>query len=60
MTYDKNGIVTEDADAAYVKEEARINKIPVRQVENLPAEVTYRSTSCCLPVTRRICPMLRN
>ena len=41
LTYDKNGIVTEDADAAYVKEEARINKIPVRQVENLPAEVTY-------------------
>lgn len=33
--------MTEDADAAYVKEEARINKIPVRQVENLPAEVTY-------------------
>ena len=41
LTYDKNGIVTEDADAAYVKEEARINKIPARQVENLPAEIQW-------------------
>ena len=41
LTYDKNGIVTEVPDAPYVLEEARINKIPVRKVENLPAEVTY-------------------
>lgn len=41
LTYDKNGIVTEAPDAPYVLEEARINKIPVRKVENLPAEVTY-------------------
>ena len=36
-----HGIVTEDAANPYVGEEARINKIPARQVENLPAEVTY-------------------
>ena len=36
LTYDKNGIVTEVPDAPYVLEEARINKIPVRKVENLP------------------------
>ena len=41
LTYDKTGIVTEAPDAPYVLEEARINKIPVRKVENLPAEVTY-------------------
>ena len=41
LTYDKNGIVTEVPDAPYVLEEARINKIPVRKVENLPAEETY-------------------
>ena len=41
LTYDKNGIVTETPDSPYVQEEARINKIPVRRVENLPAEVTY-------------------
>ena len=35
LTYDKNGIVTEVPDAPYVLEEARINKIPVRKVENL-------------------------
>ena len=41
LTYDAKGIVTEDAANPYVGEEARINKIPARQVENLPAEVTY-------------------
>ena len=41
LTYDRNGIVTEDPASPYVQEEARINRIPVRQVENLPAEVTY-------------------
>ena len=41
LTYDAKGIVTEDAANPYVGEEARINKIPVRKVENLPAEVTY-------------------
>ena len=39
--------MTEVPDAPYVLEEARINKIPVRKVENLPAEVTTPSTSCC-------------
>ena len=42
LTYDKNGIVTEVPDAPYVLEEARINKIPVRKVENLPAEIQWR------------------
>ena len=41
LTYDKNGIVTEVPDAPYVLEEARINKIPVRKVENLPAEIQW-------------------
>lgn len=39
LTYDAKGIVTEDAANPYVGEEARINKIPARQVENLPAEI---------------------
>ncbi len=33
--------MTEKADSLYVQEEARINKIPVRQVPDLPAEVRY-------------------
>lgn len=41
LTYDANGIVTERADDPYVQEEARINGIPVRQVPDLAAEVTY-------------------
>ena len=42
-------------------EEARINKIPVRQVENLPAEMTSGpSTSCCWLATLWICPMWRS
>lgn len=41
LTYDANGIVTEVAENPYVQEEARINNIPVRQVPDLPAEVTY-------------------
>ena len=34
LTYDANGIVTEQPDNPYVQEEARINKIPVRKVES--------------------------
>ena len=41
LTYDAHGIVTEDPTGRYVQEEARICKIPVRKVENLPAEITY-------------------
>ena len=41
LTYDSHGIVTENAASPYVQEEARINKIPVHQVENLPATVNY-------------------
>lgn len=41
LTYDAHGIVTEQTDSPYVQEEARINKIPVRQVKDLPAEVRY-------------------
>lgn len=41
LTYDKDGIVTEQPDDPYVQEEARINKIPVRRVADLGAEVTY-------------------
>lgn len=41
LTYDAQGIVTEQPDSPYVQEEARINKIPVRQVPDLPAEVRY-------------------
>ena len=41
LTYDNEGIVTEVPDHPYVLEEARINKLPVRQVPDLPAEVTY-------------------
>jgi len=41
LTYDAHGIITENAASLYVQEEARINKIPVRQVENLPATVNY-------------------
>ena len=41
LTYDTHGIITENASSPYVQEEARINKIPVRQVENLPATVNY-------------------
>ena len=33
--------MTEDAANPYVGEEARINKIPARQVENLPAEIQW-------------------
>ena len=41
LTYDTHGIITENASSPYVQEEARINKIPVRQVENLPSTVNY-------------------
>ena len=41
LTYDQNGIVTEDPDDPYVLEEARINRIPVNRVEDLAAHVTY-------------------
>lgn len=41
LTYDQTGIVTEVPDHIYVKEEARINKLPVRAVPDLPAEVSY-------------------
>lgn len=41
LTYDAGGIVTEQADNPYVQEEARINNIPVRQVEDLAAAVTW-------------------
>ncbi|MGN0975657.1 MAG: HAD hydrolase family protein, partial [Gemmiger sp.] len=41
LTYDANGIVTEQPDNPYVQEEARINRIPVRRVDDLPAEITY-------------------
>lgn len=41
LTYDNEGIVTEVPDHPYVLEEARINKLLVRQVPDLPAEVTY-------------------
>ena len=41
LTYDTHGIITENASSPYVQEEARINKSPVRQVENLPATVNY-------------------
>jgi len=41
LTYDAAGIVTEQPDHRYVQEEARINRIPVRRVPDLPAEVTY-------------------
>ena len=33
--------MTEDAAKPYVGEDARINKIPARQVENLPAEIQW-------------------
>ena len=41
LTYDANGIVTEQPDNPYVQEEARINKIPVRKVDDLAAEITW-------------------
>ena len=41
LTYDRNDIVTEDPASPYVQEEARINRIPVRQVENLPADMPH-------------------
>ena len=41
LTYDSNGIVTENASSPYVAEEARINKIPVREVPDLPAEIHW-------------------
>lgn len=41
LTYDSQGIVTEQAANPYVQEEARINKIPVRQVDDLAAEVDW-------------------
>lgn len=41
LTYDAGGIVTEEPDNPYVQEEARINRIPVRRVPDLPTEVTY-------------------
>ena len=60
LTYDAKGIVTEDAANPYVGEEARINKIPARQVENLPARSSGPSTSCCWLATLWICPMWRS
>lgn len=41
LTYDANGIVTEQPDNPYVQEEARINNIPVRGVPDLPGEITW-------------------
>ena len=41
LTYDADGIVTEQPDNPYVQEEARINKIPVRKVDDLAAEITW-------------------
>ena len=41
LTYDAGGIVTEHAASPYVQEEARINKIPVREVPNLPGEIRW-------------------
>ena len=41
LTYDAQGILTEDPDNPYVQEEARINGIPARKVENLAGAVTF-------------------
>lgn len=41
LTYDNHGIVTENASSPYVAEEARINRIPVREVPDLPREITW-------------------
>lgn len=41
LTYDNHGIVTENASSPYVVEEARINRIPVREVPDLPREITW-------------------
>lgn len=35
LTYDAEGIITDDAEAEYVKVEAKINNIPIRQVFHL-------------------------
>lgn len=41
LTYDNHSIVTENASSPYVVEEARINRIPVREVPDLPREITW-------------------
>ena len=52
--------MTEVPDAPYVLEEARINKIPVRKVENLPAEVTYPINKLLLTGDPATCRTLRS
>lgn len=41
LTYDAQGILTEDPDNPYVQEEARINGIPARKVDDLASAVTF-------------------
>lgn len=41
LTYDARGILTEDPDNPYVQEEARINGIPARKVDDLASTVTF-------------------
>lgn len=41
LTYDEGGVVSEPATNPYVSIEGRINKIPMREVENLPAEIKW-------------------
>lgn len=39
LTYDDGGIITEEPENPYVQEEARINRIPARRVEDLPSAI---------------------
>lgn len=41
LTYDAQGILTEEPDNPYVQEEARINGIPARKVDDLASAVTF-------------------
>ena len=44
LTYDREGVITENAGDEYIQKEAWINRLPVRQVEDLPAEVDFPVT----------------
>ncbi|MGI5959775.1 MAG: Cof-type HAD-IIB family hydrolase [Massiliimalia sp.] len=48
LSYDKEAIVTSDPENPYVQIESRINKMPVRKVEDLSAYLTYPTNKCLM------------
>lgn len=48
LSYDKDSIVTEDLNDEYVNIEARINKMPIKEVENFKEYVQYPVNKCLM------------